>query len=148
MWNAGRLSKRSLDPGTWSTGYTGASFGGGVYSNLVEILPDGSVAGELAESWDVEPGAKVWRFKLRGGITFHDGKSLTVEDVKQSLLHHMKPDSSSGARAIVQQIESIEADGDRRPLFLHSLKVTRIFPICFPLHSWRFSLRLRAVAST
>ncbi|GHG29290.1 peptide ABC transporter substrate-binding protein [Paracoccus aerius] len=99
----------SLDPGTWSTSWTGASFNGGVYNNLVEIMPDGSVAGDLAESWEVEPGAKVWHFKLRPGVTFHNGKDLDAEDVRQSLEHHMKPDSTSGARAIVQQIEKIDA---------------------------------------
>jgi peptide/nickel transport system substrate-binding protein len=107
----------SLDPGTWSTSYTGASFGGGVYNNLVELLPDGSVVGDLAESWEVEPDATVWRFKLRQGITFHNGKNLTAEDVRQSLFHHMKPDSTSGARAIVEQIKSIEAEGDSTVVF-------------------------------
>lgn len=102
----------NLDPGTWSTSWTGTSFNGGVYNNLVEILPDGSVAGDLAESWEPAEAAKVWRFKLRKGITFHHGKDLTAEDVRQSMLHHMKPDSTSGARAIVQQIESIDVDGD------------------------------------
>ncbi len=101
----------NLDPGTWSTSWTGASFNGGVYNNLVEILPDGSVAGDLAESWEAEPGAKVWHFKLRAGVTFHNGKSLDAEDVRQSLEHHMKPDSTSGARAIVQQIEKIDISG-------------------------------------
>ncbi|WP_101340221.1 ABC transporter substrate-binding protein [Cereibacter azotoformans] len=101
----------NLDPGSWSTSWTGASFNGGVYNNLVEILPDGSVAGDLAESWEAEPGAKVWRFKLRSGVTFHNGKSLDAEDVRQSLEHHMKPDSTSGARAIVEQIETIEVEG-------------------------------------
>jgi peptide/nickel transport system substrate-binding protein len=42
----------NLDPGTWSTSWTGAGFNGGIYNNLVEILPDGSVAGDLAESWE------------------------------------------------------------------------------------------------
>lgn len=107
----------SLDPGTWSTSYVGSSFGGSVYNNLVEILPDGSLEGELAESWEVEPGAQVWRFKLRENVKFHDGKNLTPEDVRQSFTHHMKPDSSSGARAIVQQIESIEVSGDDTVVF-------------------------------
>jgi peptide/nickel transport system substrate-binding protein len=101
----------SLDPGTWSTSWTGASFNGGVFNNLVEILPDGSVAGDLAESWELDSGAKTWRFKLRPGVVFHNGKSLAAEDVRQSLMHHMKPDSTSGARAIVQQIEAIDVDG-------------------------------------
>ena len=102
----------NLDPGTWSTSWTGSSFNGGVYNNLVEILPDGSVAGDLAESWEPEEGAAVWRFKIRPGIKFHDGRELTLEDVRQSFLHHMGEESTSGARAIVAQIAEIELEGE------------------------------------
>ncbi len=102
----------NLDPGTWGTSWTGTSFNGGVYNNLVEIMPDGSVAGDLAESWEASDGAKVWHFRrLRPGITFHHGKSLDSEDVRQSFLHHMVEGSTSGARAIVQQITDIQTDG-------------------------------------
>ncbi len=107
----------NLDPGTWSTSWTGASFNGGVYNNLVEILPDGEVAPDLAESWEQDNNAATWRFKLRKGVTFHNGKSLTPEDVRQSFLHHMKPDSTSGARAIVQQISAIDLDGSDTVVF-------------------------------
>ncbi|WP_118135459.1 ABC transporter substrate-binding protein [Oceanicella sp. SM1341] len=107
----------SLDPGSWSTSWTGASFNGGIYNNLVEILPDGTVAGDLAESWEAGEGAVTWRFRLRPGVTFHDGKPLTPEDVRQSFLHHMKPDSTSGARAIVDQIASIETEGEDMVVF-------------------------------
>ncbi len=101
----------NLDPGTWSTSWTGASFNGGVYNNLVEILPDGTAQPDLAESWEPNENASVWRIKLKPGITFHNGKSLEPEDVRQSFLHHMGEGSTSGARAIVQQISSIEVDG-------------------------------------
>lgn len=101
----------NLDPGTWSTSWTGASFNGGIFNNLVEIMPDGSVIGDLAESWEPSADAKTWRFKLRSGVTFHNGKSFDAEDARQSLLHHMKPDSTSGARAIVQHITEITTDG-------------------------------------
>lgn len=107
----------NLDPGTWATSWTGGRFNGCVYNNLVELLPDGTVAGDLAESWDMEPGAKVWHFKLRPGITFHHGKSLTPEDVRQSFLHHMVDGSSSGARAVVQQIEKIDLEGTDTVIF-------------------------------
>lgn len=107
----------NLDPGTWGTSWTGTSFNGAVFNNLVEILPDGTVAGDLAESWETEPGAKVWHFKLRSGVTFHNGKSLTPEDVRQSFLHHMIDGSTSGARAIVQQIEKIDIDGSDTVIF-------------------------------
>lgn len=107
----------NLDPGTWSTSWTGASFNGGIFNNLVEILPDGSVAGDLAESWEPSEAAKIWRFKLKPGITFHDGRGLVAEDVRQSIEHHMKPDSTSGGRAIVEQIDSIATEGDDVVIF-------------------------------
>ncbi len=39
----------------------------------------------LAESWGVSPDGKVYRFKLRRGVTWHDGKPFTSADVKFSL---------------------------------------------------------------
>lgn len=101
----------SLDPGTWSTNFVLAAFNGSLCNNLTEILPDGSVVGDLAESFESANGTKTWTFKLRRGITFHDGKSLTPEDVRQSFLHHMQPNSASGAKALLSQIETIEAQG-------------------------------------
>ena len=107
----------NLDPGTWSTSYTGSSFGGGIYNNLVEILPDGTAAGDLAESWEPSDAGRRWNVKLRDGVTFHNGKGLSVDDVRESLLHHMGENSSSGARAIVEQIEAIDGDGDNAVVF-------------------------------
>ena len=42
-------------------------------NNLTEIGPDGSVVGELAESWEASSDATVWVFKLRKGVEFHNG---------------------------------------------------------------------------
>ena len=39
----------------------------------------------LAESWGVSPDGKTYRFKLRRGVTWHDGKPFTSADVKFSL---------------------------------------------------------------
>ncbi|MHB2263625.1 ABC transporter substrate-binding protein [Aliihoeflea sp. PC F10.4] len=111
----------TMDPGSWATAFTGAAFNGSLCNNLTEILPDGSLAGDLAESWEPSDGAKRWVLQIRNGITFHDGKSLTPEDVRQSLLHHMGEGSTSGAKAIVSQIEDVAVDGsDKIVLTLHA----------------------------
>ena len=39
----------------------------------------------LAESWEISKDGKTFTFKLRQGVTWHDGKPVTAEDVKFSL---------------------------------------------------------------
>ena len=43
---------------------------------------------DLAESFEPSDGAKKWVFKLRKGATFHNGKTVTADDVVASILHH------------------------------------------------------------
>lgn len=107
----------SLDPGTWPTTFSEAAFSGSLYNNLTEIAADGSIIGDLAESFEPTDGAKKWIFKLRKGVTFHDGKSLTVEDVQESFRHHMGEKSTSGAKPILSQVASIDKDGDSNVVF-------------------------------
>lgn len=45
----------------------------------------------LAESWDSDKLGKVWEFRLRKGVTFHNGKSLTADDVAWSLRRATDP---------------------------------------------------------
>lgn len=61
-------------------------------NNLTEIDNTGALAGELAESWEVSPDAKTWVFKLRQGVTFHNGKSLDAGDVVATINSHRGAD--------------------------------------------------------
>jgi peptide/nickel transport system substrate-binding protein len=79
-------------------------------STLTEVLPDGTVGPALAESWDSTDG-KTWSFKLRRGVTFHDGRPMTPDDVVASLNYHRSPDSKSFVKPIADQFEEIKADG-------------------------------------
>ena len=101
----------TLNPGTWENGFTiGMAFG--IHGRLTEVLSDGSLAPELAESWEASPDAKVWRFKIRQGVTFHSGKPLTPEDVVASIGFHRGEDSTSAAGPIVAPIETMSIEGD------------------------------------
>lgn len=79
-----------------------------LYNCLVEINPDGVAIPELAESWDIGPDAKRWVFNIRKGVTFHNGKELTADDVVFSIIRHMGPESKSGALGILKELESIK----------------------------------------
>ena len=65
---------------------------------------------ELAESITNE-AAKVWTFKLRQGVTFHDGSKLTPADVIYTLNRIKDPNNGSSARALATQMTEITADG-------------------------------------
>ena len=81
-------------------------------SNLTEVQPDGSIAPELAESIEASDQARTWVFNLRKGVTFHNGKSLTPEDVIDSVNRHRGEDSASAVRSLFEPIEEIRKDGD------------------------------------
>lgn len=106
----------SLDPATSENHFT-LVLGFARFNYLTEIAPDGSLVGELAEDWDVSGDARVWSFRLRRGVEFHNGKPLTVEDVIGSIDHHRGADSKSAAKPIVDPIVDIRADGPERVVF-------------------------------
>lgn len=64
----------------------------------------------LAESIDSEDQI-TWQIKIRSGITFHDGKSLTSADVVYSLLRHQDPKVASKAAVIAAQFSDVKTTG-------------------------------------
>jgi peptide/nickel transport system substrate-binding protein len=102
----------SLDPGLAIDTFPIMLNFGALRNCLTEVGPDGVLRPELAESWSVTSGATVWTFKIRRGVTFHDGRKLTPADVIATLDHHRGKNSKSTARSIVDGIAEMKADGD------------------------------------
>lgn len=100
----------TLDPGTADNGWIiGILFGYQGY--LTEVGPDGSLQPGLAESWDASSDGATWTFKLRKGITFHDGRDITADDVIASINHHRGEESTSAAGPLVKPVKDMKADG-------------------------------------
>ncbi len=53
-----------------------------VFDRLFKVLPDGSIQGELAESWEYKEDGKNLHITLNSPIYWHDGVPLTTSDVK------------------------------------------------------------------
>ena len=102
----------SLDPATYPDQFTGTMGWGATGNSLTEMNAKGDVEPDLAESYEPSDDAKTWVFKLRKGVTFHNGKNVTAEDVVTSYRHHMGPDSKSAAKSILAAITDLKADGD------------------------------------
>jgi peptide/nickel transport system substrate-binding protein len=56
-----------------------------VYDTLVEEAGIGRFVPGLAESWTYSDDGLVWTFKIREGVTFHDGTPCTADEVAWSL---------------------------------------------------------------
>ncbi len=84
----------------------------GFRDSLVNVGPDSELQPALAESWEASSDAKTWRFNIRQGVEFTNGKTLTTEDCVNSTLVHMGEDSASAAAGVFSGIESCTADGN------------------------------------
>ena len=107
----------SLDPATWSNGFTFAWGKSVMGAPLVQISPKNDIIPHVAESLEPTDGAKKWVVKLRKGITFHNGKPLTSEDVVATINYHIGPDSKSPAKSVLSNLVSVKADGPDTVIF-------------------------------
>lgn len=79
---------------------------------LLNVDENGEIEYRLAESVETSDGGKTWHFRIRSGVEFHNGKTLTPEDVLRTLDRHAGEDSKSGALGVLRGIENMSADGD------------------------------------
>jgi peptide/nickel transport system substrate-binding protein len=67
-----------------------------VFSTLTRYQPgDLKPVGDLAESWRALEDGRVWEFKLRKGVRWHDGKPFTAADVKFTLEAIVNPETKA-----------------------------------------------------
>jgi peptide/nickel transport system substrate-binding protein len=55
-----------------------------VHDALLKPMPAGAATPSLAESWSLSPDGLVYDFLLRSNVKFHNGETMTAEDVKFS----------------------------------------------------------------
>jgi peptide/nickel transport system substrate-binding protein len=113
LGSSGTNASESWDPATWGlSAIMGVGGFGCIYNNLLEIGSDGALKPELAEGFEPSESGAVWRFKIRRGVTFSNGRTLKASDVVASINHHRGADSKSAAKPIVSAISEIKAEGD------------------------------------
>jgi peptide/nickel transport system substrate-binding protein len=116
LGTSGGSTTDSMDPGTLVSN-NNQNVNWQIRNCLVEIDHEFNAIPELAESWDSTPDAKVWTFKLRKGVEFHNGKTMTAEDVVFSINHHLGEKSKSAAKGYLKSVQNIKADGKHEVIF-------------------------------
>jgi peptide/nickel transport system substrate-binding protein len=83
------------------------------YSTLLQFDPlnFSKIIGDVAAEWKIAPDGRTYTFKLRPGIRFHDGSTLTAADVKASYDKIIAPPPGVGSfrKSSFTGIERVEA---------------------------------------
>jgi peptide/nickel transport system substrate-binding protein len=90
-----------------TTGITSFLFLYALHDALVKSMPDNPQAPSLAESWSESEDGLTYAFTLRKGVTFHNGDSLTAEDVKFSFERY-RGTSATLYKEKVRQVEIVD----------------------------------------
>jgi peptide/nickel transport system substrate-binding protein len=102
------LEPPGLDPTTAPAAAIGEIVHYNVLEGLTKINGDGSVSPLLAESWTMDPDGRLYTFKLRQGVKFHDGEAFDSSDVKFSFERAKAEGSTNKAKgAVFNNISSI-----------------------------------------
>lgn len=78
-----------------------------------------AIKGDVAESWTVSPDKRVYTFKLKPNVLFHDGTPLTATDVKASYERIVHPPEgvTSARQATYAAINAIDTPDPRTVIF-------------------------------
>jgi peptide/nickel transport system substrate-binding protein len=87
--------------------------------NLVQVGLNGTLGMRLAEEVSSNADATQWMFKIRKGVEYHNGATVTADDVIATLKRHTDDNSKSGAQGIVKGIADMKAEGDMVTLTLN-----------------------------
>ena len=111
----------TLDPilGTSTIDYVRANTG---CNGLIQVWTDMSLHGELAEEWSVNSNATEYTFKIRKGVTFHDGHPLEAADVVWSMNRHIEEGSPSSIGSFFTNVTEWKA------VDKHTVKLTLSSP--------------------
>lgn len=91
-----------------------------LYDTLMEYDADYKLRNALAEEVTSAKRATEWTIRLRKGVTFHDGKPLTAEDLRYTFLYITDPKSPGAAAS---RLDSLDR-GNIKVLDDHTVQLT------------------------
>ena len=102
-----QLEPPHMDPTSAAAGAIDSVLYSNVFEGLTRFMSDGSVVPGLAESWEISDDGLTYTFKLRDGVTFHDGTTMDAEDVKFTLDRIGAEDSANAQKALYAAISEV-----------------------------------------
>lgn len=94
-----------------------------LYATLLTLSPTGEPEPELVESWTVDEARTRYVFRLRAGVTMHDGRPLTADDVKRSIERALSPSTPCPVASFYERIAGFADYAQRRADSLRGVEV-------------------------
>ena len=79
-----------------------------IFEGLTTVDRDGKVQPQLAESWDISADGLTYTFKLRSGVTFHDGEVFDSSVAKFAIDRARGENSVNPQKRYFETIEAVE----------------------------------------
>lgn len=79
-----------------------------IFDTLMEIQPNGDLSPSLATKWEISNDQLTYTFTLRNDVKFHNGRTMTADDVKYTVERMKDPATKSPRRAIYTIVETID----------------------------------------
>jgi peptide/nickel transport system substrate-binding protein len=79
-----------------------------LFEGLVTIDGNYDPAPQLASSWTVSPDGKTYTFRLRRGVKFHDGSSMTASDVAASFSRFLEQSPRKADLSMVKSLRAVD----------------------------------------
>jgi ABC-type transport system substrate-binding protein len=95
---------------------------GNLFNSLVSIDADLNYIPDLAESWEVQEGGKVYLFHLHKGVKFHDGTDFYAAAVRWNYQRIVDPEEKAFDAPNYRIVESVEV------IDAHTVKFTLKHP--------------------
>ncbi|HET9001049.1 MAG TPA: ABC transporter substrate-binding protein [bacterium] len=104
---AAEVDPVSLDPHT-NSNFSAAQGFEHLYESLTGYNEKNQIVPMLAQKWELSNGGKTYIFHLRPNVKFHNGQTMTAEDVKYSIDRVLDPKTASPWRSWFNAIEEIK----------------------------------------
>jgi len=98
---------RSMDPLSVNDGLS-IGLLSNIFEPLVRVNEKDEVVPALAESWEVSADGLVYDFKIKQGTKFHNGETVTAEDVVYSIKANVESVFSSTYMSSVDKAEVVD----------------------------------------
>ncbi len=97
-----------------------------IFEPLLGLDLNGKIQPNLAERWSISKDGKLYTFKLRKGVKFHNGQEMKAEDIKFAIDYTLEPRNGAYGLSDLEQVKRVEAP-DKYTLKIHLKKASPVF---------------------